>query len=199
MTRGASCLPLPSVLLFVLALMTVAQPANAFDLADLAALRMRVAESAARFHETRHIGALAAPVERTGTLLYRRPGHLEMNVETPLPEQLVIDGRRLRLTTASGVRTLSLDGEPALLAWTESLRATLAGDTPALLRHFDAELSGSEDAWTLTLDPHDQVLRSQIAAIVISGAGATVRRIETHEQGGDDAVMEIVPQRPRTP
>ena len=61
---------------------------------QLAALRAGAcSESAARFRETRHISALAAPIERSGTLLYRRPDHLEMNVETPRAEQLVIERR----------------------------------------------------------------------------------------------------------
>ena len=190
MTRRGALLRM----LALLALAAPALPVQAFDLSDLAALRMRVAESTARFHETRHIAAVARPVERTGTLHYRRPDQLEMNVVTPRPEQLVISGRTLRVSTPSGARTLSLDSEPALLAWTESLRATLAGDIAALSRYFDARLSGGEDAWTLVLEPRDPVLRSQIATIVIGGAGANVRRVEMREQGGDDAVMEIVPQ-----
>lgn len=187
---------LPIALLGIVALAAWAPRADAFDLEDLAALRGRVTESTARFHETRHIGALTAPVERTGTLLYRRPDHLEMNVETPRPEKLVIDGGTLRVTTASGVRTLSLDSEPALLAWTESLRATLAGDIASLSRHFDTRLSGDEHGWSLALEPRDPVLRSQIASIVIGGAGEAIARVEMREQGGDDAVMEITAQHP---
>jgi len=185
---------LPIALLGIVALAAWAPRAFAFDLEGLAALRARVTESSARFHEIRHIGALTAPVERTGTLSYRRPDHLEMNVETPRPEKLVIDGGTLRVTTASGVRTLSLDGEPALLAWTESLRATLAGDIASLSRHFDTRLSGDEHAWSLALEPRDPVLRSQIASIVIGGAGEAIARVEMREQGGDDAVMEITAQ-----
>lgn len=186
---------LPIALLGIVALAAWAPQADAFDLEGLAALRVRVTESTARFREIRHIGALTAPVERTGTLSYRRPDHLEMNVETPRPEKLVIDGGTLRVTTASGVRTLSLDSEPALLAWTESLRATLAGDIASLSRHFDTRLSGDEHAWSLALEPRDPVLRSQIASIVIGGAGETIARVEMREQGGDDAVMEITAQR----
>jgi outer membrane lipoprotein-sorting protein len=185
---------LPIALLGITVLATWAPRAFAFDLEGLAASRAHVTESTARFHETRHIGALTAPVERTGTLSYRRPDHLEMNVETPRPEKLVIDGGTLRVTTAAGVRTLSLDSEPALLAWTESLRATLAGDIASLSRHFETRFSGDEHAWSLTLEPRDPVLRSQIASIVIGGAGEAIARVEMREQGGDDAVMEITAQ-----
>ncbi|MEP7061343.1 MAG: outer membrane lipoprotein carrier protein LolA [Betaproteobacteria bacterium] len=180
-------------------LVATAAPALAFDLAELAASRQRVMEGTARFHETRHVSALAAPVEREGTLLYRRPDYLEMNVESPRTERMVINGRTLRLTTPSGERTLALDSEPMLLAWTESLRATLAGDVPALERFFATSLSGDSGAWKLTLEPREAILRAQIASIVISGAGDAIRRIEMREQGGDDAVMDIAPQRMRLP
>jgi outer membrane lipoprotein-sorting protein len=173
------------------AMLVTAQASPAFSLDDLAALRAGVQQDQARFHEVRHLAALTAPIERSGTLAYRRPDHLEMNVETPAPERLVIDRGRLTITTAKGERTLVLDSEPALLAWTESLRATLAGDAAALSRHFDVHLSGTAAAWTLVLVPLEPALASQIAAIDIAGEGASVRRVSVRERGGDDSVMDI--------
>src|SRR5665213_1785354 len=114
------------------ALSLAACAAQAFELGDLAVARQRVAASAARFHEIRHIATLA----------YRRPDHLAMSVVTPQPEELVIDGNTLRVSTPKGERTVALDSEPVLLAWTESLRATLAGDVPALSKYFVPTLSG---------------------------------------------------------
>ena len=202
--RGASPTPARRVAAVAAALVAVlvaalAVPAQAFDLSELAASRQRVQEGAAGFHETRHISALAAPVERSGTLLYRRPDYLEMNVETPHAERLVISGRTLRVSTPAGERTLALDSEPALLAWTESLRATLAGDVAALTRYFATQLSGDKNGWTLALEPRDATLRAQVASIVIRGTGDAIERVETREQGGDDTVMDITPQRSRAP
>jgi len=173
-------------------ILVTAQASAAFSLDDLAALRAGVQQDQARFREVRHLAALTAPIERSGTLAYRRPDHLEMNVETPAPERLVIDRGRLTITTAKGERTLVLDSEPALLAWTESLRATLAGDVAALSRHFDVRLSGTVAAWTLALVPREPALAAQIAAIDIGGEGANVRRVRVRERGGDDSVMDIV-------
>ncbi|MEO8849274.1 MAG: outer membrane lipoprotein carrier protein LolA [Casimicrobiaceae bacterium] len=166
-------------------------PARAFDLADLAAVRQRVTESSARFIETRHVAALSAPIVRAGTLRYRRPDHLQMSIVTPRAEELVIDGSTLHLRTPAGERTLALDSEPLLLAWTESVRATLAGDIPALSKYFAPSLSGTAGNWKLELVPRGELLRAQIALIVIEGGGDAVRRIEMREAGGDDAVMDI--------
>lgn len=192
---------------FILAALAVAGCASlvpapvsaAFGLDDLAALRAGVQQDRARFHETRRLAALTTPIERSGTLAYRRPDHLEMNVETPSPERLVIDRGRLTITTATGERTLALDSEPALLAWTESLRATLAGDIGALSRHFSVELSGAATGWTLALVPRDPGLAAQIATIDIAGSGAAVRRVSVRERGGDDSVMDIDPMQGANP
>ncbi len=173
--------------------MLLVASAHAFDLADLAAARGRIVISAARFRETRHIATLLTPLERSGTLLYRRPDHIAMHVVTPQPEDLVIDGNTLRLSAPAGERTLALDDEPALLAWTESLRATLAGDVPALTRYFVPTLSGDSSGWRLALEPRDAALRAQISSIVIDGEADALRRVEVRESGGDDTVMDITP------
>jgi hypothetical protein len=170
--------------------------ADAFDLADLAALRAGVAEAHAQFHEVRHVRALQAPLERSGTLVFRRPDFLEMKVDPPRAEDLVIQGRSLHIVSATGERTIALDTEPALLGWTESIRATLAGDTAALARYFDVRLGGDASAWVLTLEPRDAALRSAVQSIAIAGAGAAVRRVTVREVGGDDAVTDIVPTPP---
>ncbi len=192
--RGSSSAAHACAAALALAAMLLASAcaAQGFDLDALAAQRQRVATSSARFHETRRIATLTAPIERTGTLVYRRPDHLEMTVVTPRAELFTIDGATLRLRNADGDRTLSLDSAPALLAWTEGLRATLAGDLAALTRHFVPTLSGSAAAWTLTLEPRDALLRAQVATIVIDGGGDAIRRIDVRETNGDDALMEIV-------
>ena len=170
-----------------------------FGLEQLAASLAGVTQREADFRETRHLAALTAPIVRAGTLAYVRPDRLEMNVETPTREQLVIDGGVLTVRSPAGVRTLRLDSEPSLRAWTESLRATLAGDVPSLTRHFVATLAGTPDAWKLALEPRDPTLHAQIAEIDITGTGASVTRVEIVEQDGDRSVMEIVARAPRAP
>jgi hypothetical protein len=103
------------------------------------------------------------------------------------------------LRSRAGVRTLRLDSEPALRAWTESLRATLAGDVPSLTRHFVPTLDGTPDAWRLALEPRDPTLRGQIAVIDITGKGTAVTRVEIVEQDGDRSVMDIVARALRAP
>lgn len=183
----------------IAAMSGVATAAGAFGLEELAASLAGIARSDADFRETRHLAALTAPIVRTGTLAYVRPDRLEMNVESPAHEQLLIDGGVLTVRSPSGVRTLRLDSEPALRAWTESLRATLAGDVPSLTRHFAATLAGTVDAWKLALEPRDATLRTQIATIDISGKGASITQVEIVEQDGDRSVMEIVARPPRAP
>lgn len=177
----------------------VATAASPFGLEQLAASLAGESRREADFRETRHLAALTAPIVRTGTLVYVRPDRLEMNVATPAPEQLVIDGGILTMRSASGVRKLRLDSEPLLRAWTESLRATLAGDLPSLTRDFLATLAGTPDAWKLALEPRDATLRAQVAVIDITGKGSAVTQVEIVEQDGDRSVMDIVARPLRAP
>lgn len=198
-----ACAPVAAVIVFAWAAIAVmsgaATAAGAFGLEQLAASLAGVAQREADFRETRHLAALTSPIVRTGTLAYLRPDRLEMNVETPTREQMVIEGDVLTLRSRAGVRTLRLDSEPALRAWTESLRATLAGDVPSLTRHFVSTLDGTPDAWRLALEPRDPALHGQIAAIDITGKGTAVTRVEIVEQDGDRSVMDIVARASRAP
>lgn len=185
--------------LVVMAWLIVAVPAQAFDLADVIALRQPVTAGTATFREVRHISTLTAPVERIGRLAYRRPDYLEMNVEAPHKEQVVVSGNTLRLRNAQGERTLALDSVPPLAASIEGLRATLAGDAVTLARFFDVRVAGSASAWTLDLAPRDPALRAQVDGISISGRGSAILRMQVREAGGDQTVMDIVPDLSRTP
>jgi outer membrane lipoprotein-sorting protein len=164
-----------------------------FALGDLCATRAAVAGGNARFRETRTVAALKSPLERSGTLVYRRPDHLEMDVEAPRAEHLVIDGGRLTVDGARGRREIALADEPALLASTESLRATLAGDCASLQRFFTATLAGAAADWTLALVPRDPSLAALVTRVDIAGREAMVRQVTITDANGDVTRMDIEP------
>ena len=78
----------------------------------------------------------------------------------------------------------------------EGLRATLAGDAPALERHYRIRLEGSQDSWLLTLTPRAEKLAGLVTQIRIAGARARLKRIEVDESSGDQSIMLIGPQPP---
>jgi hypothetical protein len=78
-------------------------------------------------------------------------------------------------------------------AFVESIRATLAGDLPALTRYFTVGLAGDANAWTLTLAPMDPKLRELVTTIRIKGTRASIVDVETTEADGDRTDMAIRP------
>ena len=84
-----------------------------------------------------------------------------------------------------------LDQYPAVRAFVESIRGTLAGDLKVLRRFYRVELEGSLSDWRLHLLPSDPQMAELVQKVVIGGAGGQVRRIEILEASGDRSVMTI--------
>ena len=89
-------------------------------------------------------------------------------------------------------RTLMLKDYPVIWAFVESIRATLAGDLPALSRFYDVSLQGNLENWTLRLVPKDAKTRELVTAIHIFGGKDAIRSIETLEGDGDRTNMTIL-------
>jgi len=173
----------------------MAGPALALEPGEVLAGLARVERSDATFEETRHIAALTAPVVRRGTLRYVRPSDLEMVVQTPVPERVRVSGTTLTIEGRNGVREVRIGDMPAIAGWVESVRATLAGDVPALGRHFTVRASGDISRWQLDLTPLSAELAAFVTRVTISGANAQIGRIDVIEASGDRSEMVVSPVR----
>ena len=173
----------------------MAGPALALEPGEVLAGLARVERSDATFEETRHIAALTAPVVRRGTLRYVRPADLEMVVQTPVAERVRVSGTTLTIEGRNGVREVRLGDMPAIAGWVESVRATLAGDVPALGRHFTVRASGDISRWQLDLTPLSAELAAFVTRVTISGANAQIGRIDVIEASGDRSEMVVSPVR----
>ena len=159
-------------------------------MADLA----RVPERRAIFTETKTLHALAAPIETSGTLFWRRPDRLEKITFPPHPERLALAGTRLSLALGDQPpRDLDLASAPPVAGLIEAIRATLAGDLPALERHYSVGLEGDRAAWRLTLVPSDPEVARFLRSARIEGSGATPHRVTFAETNGDESDMRITP------
>jgi outer membrane lipoprotein-sorting protein len=147
----------------------------------------------AKFVERKHLRILDAPLEFSGTLLYKAPGHLEKHTLLPKPQSLILDQERLTIEdqTRKQRRTLRLQDYPVVWAFVESIRSTLAGDLQALNRFYKVELEGSEIQWRLLLKPSEPAMQSLLTQIRISGARQSIRSIEIVEAEGDRSIMTI--------
>jgi hypothetical protein len=170
----------------------------AWDLQRLMRELAQVKTANARFLERRHLGILTAPLESSGTLVYIAPDRLEKHTLRPRPESLVLERNELTVESKerNQRRTLVLQDYPVIWAFVESIRATLAGDLPALSRFYQVGLDGGERQWRLSLIPSDPRMQDVVSEIRISGDRSWINAIEMIETGGDRSVMTIIRDAP---
>lgn len=151
-------------------------------------------ETAARFEEERHLSALASPVVLRGRLQFRAPDRLTKVVETPIREDYVLEKSTLTIERDGKLSRIDIDTHPALRAIAEAFRATLSGDLASLRRYFEVRFSKQDqDAWSLELTPLDRRVADQVERLSLQGRGALLLRAVTHERGGDQSDMRILP------
>jgi outer membrane lipoprotein-sorting protein len=182
---------IPRVALALAACIALPSSAQAGTLDDVLQALQSVPRRHATFEETKRFALVNGPLVRRGTLEYERPDRLQMRVDVPYRERLEIRGSTVTLERRGSVSHVDLSAQPALAAWIESLRATLAGDRAALERHFDVQVEGTRGDWRLTLVPRDVTLASVVSRVTIAGRDAEVLRFEVDETRGDSSVTVI--------
>lgn len=177
----------------MLGLLCICVPAWAADwgLTQLMSGFATVQESRARFQEEKHLAMLTEPLVLSGTLRYVRPNQIEKQTLQPYAESLRINRERLEWEAQGRTRTLSLQSQPQIWALVESLRATLAGDLPALKRHYAIRLEGSRTQWKLTLEPRYDSLSQFIETIRLQGRDNQLHLVEIIEANGNRSLMRI--------
>ena len=165
----------------------------AWDLAQLMQGLAQNKSGRASFIETKYIAMLDKPVESSGELHYTAPGRLEKRTLKPKPESLLIENGTLTVERGKRRTLLRLQDYPELVAFTESIRGTLAGDTVALRRIYNLDLEGSEERWTLNLRPIDAKMLDVVQRIRIGGSHAEVKSIDVEQADKDRSVMLIAP------
>ncbi len=154
--------------------------------------------SQGKFTERKYLSVLNRPLESSGTLKFQAPGHLEKHTLVPKAEDLVLDQGVLTIDSkAHNIRrTLVLQEYPAVWAFVESIRSTLAGDQATLERFYRITLEGDAAKWRMRLLPIEQQTREMVREIVITGRGDRVAEIEMRESNGDHSSMTVVEETP---
>jgi len=168
----------------------------AWDLTQLMQGLAQNKSGRASFVEKKYIALLDRPVESSGELLYTAPDRLEKRTLKPKPESMLIESGSLTVERNKRRMTLRLQDYPELVAFTESIRGTLAGDIAALRRIYNLDLEGSEERWTLTLRPVETKMLDVVQRIRIGGSRAEVKTIEIEQTDKDRSVMVIAPLAP---
>ena len=189
---------MPVMLLLCLPALCRAETVTSWDVRQLMQGLAQVKETKGKFVERKFLSVLKQPLEFSGTLLFQAPGHLEKHTLAPKMESLVLDQGVLTIDSKARniKRTLVLREYPAIWAFVESIRSTLAGDLPTLEHFYKIDLEGDAAHWKMRLQPIELKTREVMREIHINGRGNWVDNIETLESNGDRALMEIVEDAP---
>ena len=145
----------------------------------------------ARFVEERHVVGLDKPLRSAGRLTFEVPDRFGRHVETPKPESIEVEGQTAVLRRGNRVRQVQLDTLPELQSLVEAIRGTLSGNGNLLRQHFQVQLAGGREQWTLSLRPLDERALAQVSDLIIAGQQSEVRSIELRMGGGDRSVMTV--------
>lgn len=165
---------------------------SVWGLPQLMAGMAGVKSSQRKFTERKYMSVLTTPLESSGTLSYRAPDRLEKHTLAPREERMVLEQGVIVVTRAGqGKRTMMVNQYPAIGAFVESIRSTLAGDRTTLERYFQVKLEGSAARWRMQLQPLDKATRDMVREIRMEGRGTQIAGMEIIEASGDRSVMTV--------
>ncbi len=146
-----------------------------------------------RFEETAFSNLLTQPLKTQGILRFTPPAGLEKHITAPYDERYLVEDDTVLFEnkTKGTKRTLSLHDYPALRAFIEAFRSTLANDVITLRRFYGVTLQGEPRRWILILRPLDKAVQELVVSIRFSGEREQVRSIEVLAPDGDRSVMVI--------
>jgi hypothetical protein len=171
-------------------------PALAAD--DLDALMNALAlapHGRAGFIERHYLAVLDRPLESSGELLYAAPDHLEKRTLKPKPSSLIVVGEVLTVQRGSRKHVMQLRDLPQAAPFIDSIRATLAGDRVRLERHFQVQMRGTVQDWSLNLTPL-AAKDSGVLQISLHGAGGELKSVDILQSDRDRSELLITPLPP---
>lgn len=159
-----------------------APPAGAF--AEVMGLFAARSHGRVAFTETHELAVLKQPVKSSGELVYVAPDRLEKRTLAPKAETLVLDHGMLTAQRGRHQYTVALSDAPQVVPFVESVRATLAGDAPALQRYFTVSFEGDAAHWGMTLRPRDAAVARSVRQIHLEGERDAIHTVEILESDG---------------
>jgi hypothetical protein len=169
-------------------LLTTVARADSFDLAQLSRQLSEPEVIRGNFTQEKYLRALPQPLVSTGTFVLARDRGLLWFLREPLQQDYRISASGIARRDASNWHPAHQQGAAA--RQNDLFLAVLRGDTEALQRDFELELSGTADTWALTLTPRSKLLGQIFTRILIQG-GSTAERIELLETQGDSTLLSL--------
>ncbi|HTL68539.1 MAG TPA: glycosyltransferase [Lacunisphaera sp.] len=149
---------------------------------------------AATFTERRYFPFKSAPVELAGVVRVSPTHGLSLHYAAPANLTVILDAEGMLRRSAAGERSPPAD--PRAAGATAALRHIVRLDLAALEPDF--ELYGEREGatWSLALVPRSESLRRSVGRITVSGAAATIRRVEIRRTPQQSVEILIDPPEP---
>ena len=164
-------------------------------LAKIMGLLAQRRQGRTEYVEKDYFALLDRPLKSSGVLIYVAPDHLEKRTLKPKPESLVLDHGAVTIKKGDRTYHFDLSAYPQAAPYVDAIRATLAGDLPALERVFEVSFTGTLAHWQLALEPRSTPMARSVQRITIDGARADVSAMEIDKPNGDRSVMTMAAPR----
>ena len=177
-------------LIFAAAL-TLASPLLwAFSAAELAQTLQKPANVQGAFTQQRYLKSLTKPMTTNGQFVLIPKRGLLWHMQKPFENRLRVRADGIMQWNGKSwvaANQSKMNGQSQQIRLFLDL---LGGNTQGLEKQFDLQLSGSQQKWTLRLNPKTALMKQIFNHIEISG-DSVVRRIELNEKQGDRTVMQF--------
>lgn len=165
---------------------------QSWTLTELMAALAEVKTRNDTFTETKHLSVLEQPLRMSGKLFFSAPDRIEKHIEKPEPSAYIVKGSELLIRMfRQRERKVVLFQYPAIQAFVESMRATLAGDLKTLKEYYTVGFKSNGQDWQLNLEPVDEDMKDYVTEITIKGHNTQLSTIETQERDSDRSIMTI--------
>ncbi len=148
-------------------LLLLSGPTLAFELDDLQDRLNQTETLEGRFEQQRYLADLDTRLKSTGHFLYERDARMVWVLETPIEDRLVFTAENAAdsLDEKAGAGSDRQRQQVGTL-----LLQLLQGDWHALQERFTLDVSGTNEAWQVTLEPKAKALRQRFTRIELKGA-----------------------------
>lgn len=149
----------------------------------------------AKYHQTRHVSGLAAPLESSGRLLMAKDTGLVWKQEKPFPAEFVFTESTVSETLPGQPQKVKPRTEQAdIFKLVSMITELLQGKTSSLEKIFDTNFKEeTDDRWSLVLMPKDSRIRKAFSSITLSG-GSLIESMEIIEKSSNKSVIEFLDQ-----
>lgn len=144
------------------------------------------------FVQVSYRGMLDRPIIVSGTMQWLDATHMRRVVDKPFHAVATIDSNEVTVQRGKGeVHRVPLARAPQVNAMLAGFRALLGGDAAVLQQDFAVSAQGGDAHWVVTLAPRSDVLKRQLASIVIDGRNDEPRCLTVNDANGDTSITLV--------